>query len=139
MAPITSQRSAALSIGQLSRVAGVHIETIRYYERIGMLPTPPRTAAGRRVYGSDHARALTFVRRGRELGFTLEEIRALLELNRANPAPCAEVRKIAGLHLQSVRAKLADLAVLESILAQTVTRCEGNISAECAVLDMLGR
>ncbi len=137
METITSARAEALAIGELSRLAGVHIETIRYYERVGMSPPPPRSAGGRRVYGQNHARILAFIRRARELGFTLEEIRTLLELNRAKPVSCAEVQKLAGLHLESVRSKLADLATLEYILAKTLAKCVSDVSPDCPVLDML--
>jgi DNA-binding transcriptional MerR regulator len=76
--------SEALPIGELSRRTGVHIETIRYYERIKMLPAPPRTASGRRVYGLTETQTLAFIRRSRELGFTLDEIRTLLALSTKN-------------------------------------------------------
>jgi MerR family mercuric resistance operon transcriptional regulator len=85
---ITPARADAIAIGALSGLTGVNIETIRYYEKIKMLPAPRRTASGRRVYGPKEARILAFIRRGRELGFSLEEIRALLDL--AAPA-CARV------------------------------------------------
>ena len=80
MLSITASRAKKMPIGELSRVTGVNIETIRYYERVKMLPAPPRTASGRRVYGSNEARLLAFIRRSRELGFSLDEIRALLRL-----------------------------------------------------------
>src|SRR2546423_1095354 len=80
-----------MPIGELSRLCGVHIETIRYYEKIGMLPAPPRTESGRRVYGPKETRILVFIRRGRELGFTLDQIRALLNLGGPGKASCAEV------------------------------------------------
>ena len=80
MGAITSPRAENMSIGELSKQSGVNIETIRYYERIKMLPAPPRTASGRRLYGPAERRTLAFIRRSRDLGFTLEEIRALLAL-----------------------------------------------------------
>jgi MerR family mercuric resistance operon transcriptional regulator len=87
----------ALSIGELSRRTGVNIETIRYYERIKMLPAPPRTASGRRLYGQAETRSLFFIRRSRELGFTLNEIRVLLALSaESRQGTCAEVRELAG-------------------------------------------
>jgi MerR family transcriptional regulator, mercuric resistance operon regulatory protein len=137
MRPITDLRAAALSIGELSRRTGVHVETIRYYERVGMLPAPPRTPAGRRIYDFGHRRRLGFIRRARELGFTLEEIRALLELDGSDGAPYAQAREIASRHLAGVRAKLASLARLEAILSETVARCAANRSPECPVLDVL--
>ena len=89
-----------MPIGELSRLCGVHIETIRYYEKIGMLPAPPRTESGRRVYGPKETRILVFIRRGRELGFTLDQIRALLTLGGPGKASCAEVREIAEHHIE---------------------------------------
>lgn len=90
-----------LSIGELSRRTGVHIETIRYYEKIGMLPKPRRTGGGRRAYGPDQTRLLAFIRRARELGFSLDEIRALLAIEQSNDGSCAEVRSIATLNLRA--------------------------------------
>lgn len=137
MPSITSARAADLSIGEVSRISGTHIETIRYYERIKMIASPPRDKAGRRVYGRAQLRTLAFIRRARELGFTLKEIRALIALNDSEATPCAEAWHIANDHLSSVRAKLSDLARLESVLAETVARCLGNQSSACPVLDML--
>ncbi len=88
-----------ISIGELSRLTGVNIETVRYYERIRMLPPPPRTASGRRVYDATHRRILAFIRRSRELGFSLDEIRALIRLGGPEKATCREVHEIAAHHL----------------------------------------
>jgi len=137
MPAITSARAGSLAIGELSRLTGVHIETIRYYERVGMLIAPSRTAGGRRLYDHGYVRTLAFIRRARELGFTLEEIRVLVELSGSERPSCAEVRKIASHHLEDVRRKLADLTRLEAILAETVARCVRNASPVCPVLDML--
>src|SRR4029077_7704465 len=129
--PFQDTRGASLSIGELSRLTGVHIETIRYYERVKMLPTPPRTERGRRAYGQSHRRTFGFIRRARDLGFSLDEIRALLDLAGSRRRSCAEVRDIANLHLVNVRAKLADLARLEAVLAETVGRCAANVTPAC--------
>ena len=137
MRKITSSGAENVSIGELSKHSGVNIETIRYYERIKMLPAPPRTANGRRVYGPTEKRTLAFIRRSRDLGFTLEEIRALLALGGPECASCADVHKIASAHLANVRSKLADLARLESILAETVAQCSEGASPDCPVLDIL--
>jgi len=137
MRQITISRVEAFPIGELSRQTGVHIETIRYYERIKMLPAPPRTDGGRRSYDRNHIGRLAFIRKARDMGFTLEEIRALLELGGPARASCAEVREIASQHLENVRAKLADLAKLETILAETVDQCSGNLTPTCPVLDIL--
>lgn len=126
-----------LPIGALSRRSGVNIETIRYYERIGMLTPPPRTTGGRRVYGAGDVRSLAFIRRARDLGFSLEEIRALLRLGGPERATCREVRTIATRHLENIRSKLSDLKKLERLLSKTVARCSGKVAPECPVLDIL--
>jgi DNA-binding transcriptional MerR regulator len=92
--PINALPADRMPIGELSRLCGVHIETIRYYEKIGMLPAPPRTESARRVYGPKETRILVFIRRGRELGFTLDQIRALLTLGGPAKASCAESRAV---------------------------------------------
>lgn len=137
MRAATAWRAEHLQIGELSRLSGVNIETIRYYERIRMLPPPPRTASGRRVYGSTGLRTLVFIRRSRELGFSLDRIRAMLRLGGPGKASCREVREIAAHHLDDVRAKLGDLKKLERLLARTVARCSGRTAPDCPVLDIL--
>ena len=137
MPAITVSRPEGLMIGKLSLLTGVHIETIRYYERIGMLPAPPRTASGRRVYGPRETRTLAFIRRARELGFTLDEIRALLDLGGPGKASCAEVRTIAAYHLDDIRAKIADLRKLERLLAATIAKCSGRKVPDCPVINVL--
>ncbi|MGB6397642.1 MAG: helix-turn-helix domain-containing protein [Bradyrhizobium sp.] len=137
MPVITSSRAENLPIGELSKRSDVNIETIRYYERIKLLPAPPRTASGRRVYGSMDLRILVFVRRSRELGFSLDEIRALLRLGGPERAACREVREIAKHHLEDIRSKLHDLKKLERLLATTLSRCSGRTAPDCPVLDIL--
>jgi MerR family mercuric resistance operon transcriptional regulator len=137
MRSITDSRATDLPIGQLSRLSGVNIETIRYYERIKMLPAPPRTASGRRVYDSTHLRTLAFIRRARELGFSLDQIRALIRLGGPEKATCHEVRRIATHHLEDIRAKLEDLTKLERLLTKTVAQCSGKVAPDCPVLDIL--
>jgi len=136
MRTITSSGAENISIGELSRHSGVNIETIRYYERVEMLD-PPRTAGGRRVYGTTDLRILVFIRRSRELGFSLDEIRALLRLGGPDKASCREVREIAARHLEDIRAKLSDLKKLERLLSKTVARCSGKTAPDCPVLDIL--
>ena len=132
--------NALISIGELSRRTGVNIETIRYYERINMMPHPPRTASGRRVYGEVETRTLSFIRRSRELGFTLDEIRALLALSaEQGQEVCADVRHLAANHLRDVRAKIADLRAMERILADAVRRCDEGESARCPLIDALSK
>ncbi|MDI3469843.1 MAG: Transcriptional regulator, MerR family [Pseudolabrys sp.] len=137
MGSITDARAEALTIGNLSELTGVNIETIRYYERIKMFPAPPRTAGGRRVYDATHLRILAFIRRSRELGFSLDQVRALIRLGGPAKASCREVREIASHHLDEIRAKIADLRKLERLLAKTVARCTGTTAPECPVLDVL--
>ena len=140
MPPVTgsrADRSHAMPIGELSRLTGVNIETIRYYEKIKMLRPPPRTEGGRRIYGPSETRVLAFIRRGRELGFGLEDIRALLALGAPGKASCADVREIAAHHLDNIRAKMADLRKLERLLSKTIAQCSGNRVPDCPVLDIL--
>ena len=141
MTTITKLRAEASTIGQLSKRTGVAIETIRYYERIKLLPAPPRTAGGHRSYADGHVRRLRFVRRARELGFGIDNIRALIALAEQEPAPCHDARAIAAAHLADVRNRLADLAALERSLAATVEQCDAQCrrtpAPACPVLDAL--
>jgi MerR family mercuric resistance operon transcriptional regulator len=137
MRPIRALRVDGMPIGELSRITGVHIETIRYYEKIGMLPSPPRSKSGRRVYGSSQTQTLAFIRRARELGFGIDDIRALLALAEPEHVSCAQVREIAAAHLGGVRAKIADLKRLVKILSQTIARCSDGSTPACPILDML--
>ena len=137
MRAITGSRAENLPIGELSRLSGVNIETIRYYERIKMLPAPPRTQGGHRVYGPTETRVLAFIRRARELGFSLDEIRALLDLGGPGKASCADVRNVATRYLDDIRAKIDDLKKLERLLAKTIAQCSGKKVPDCPVLDIL--
>jgi MerR family mercuric resistance operon transcriptional regulator len=124
------------TIGELARLTGASIETIRYYERIGLMPRPPRTGGGRRAFGIESLTALNFIRRCRELGFGLEDVRALLALRKAQPC-CSNVKSIAERHLQTVRTKLRDLAEMEASLAGLLAQCSGDETGECPMLDAL--
>jgi MerR family mercuric resistance operon transcriptional regulator len=137
MRAITASRAEAFPIGELAKRSRVKIETIRYYERAKMLVPPPRTASGRRVYDLADLRILVFIRRARELGFSLDQIRALLWLGGPEKATCREVREIAAHHLDNIRAKLCDLKKLERLLSRTVARCSGKTAPDCPVLDVL--
>ena len=105
---------------ELARRTGCNLETVRYYEKVGLLPEPPRTASGYRSYNSTHERRLRFVLRARELGFSLDEIRELLRLVDERDRPCAEARDVAAVHLADVRAKIADLRRMERVLEDVV-------------------
>lgn len=126
-----------LSRGELAGRTGVNSETIRYFERVGILSTPQRTEGGHRVYDEGHVRTLTFVRRARGLGFAPDEVRAIVELGGPGKACCAEVREIAKRHLGQVRTKIADLLEIERLLAATVERCSGASDPDCAVIEMI--
>lgn len=128
---------AGLSIGELARRTGVHIETIRYFEKVTLLDPPDRTEGGHRVYSEQHVRALSFIKRARELGFTPQEVRTILNLGGPGKACCDEVQEIAVHHLEQVRSKMADLARLERLLTSTVERCSGGHVPDCPIIDML--
>jgi MerR family transcriptional regulator, mercuric resistance operon regulatory protein len=135
---ITALRAQHFPIGALSAQTGVNIETIRYYERIGVMPKPPRTEGRQRVYDEDHLKRLTFIRRSRELGFTLDEIRALLGLVRSHSLTCAEVRAMTVTHVADIRSKVKDLRRLERVLSDLAAQCHGNEVPDCPILDALG-
>lgn len=130
-------KAKRITRGELARRTGVNIETIRYFENIGVLAKPDRTEGGHRVYDEEHVRTLGFVRRARNLGFTPQEVRAILALGGPGRAGCDDVRKIAEHHLDQVRAKLGDLAELERLLAGTVAHCSGKAAPDCAVMDLI--
>lgn len=124
---------------ELARSTGCNLETIRYYEKIGMLPDPPRTAAGYRVYGGGHVSRLRFVLRARELGFTIKEVRDLLALVDGGNQTCADVKERTERHLADVRAKITDLRRVEKVLSATAAQCSGEKVPECPVLEALAR
>ena len=121
----------------LARLTGCNLETIRYYETIGVMPDPPRDSNGYRSYRDDHVRRLRFVMRGRDLGFSLEELRGLLALVDSRSQTCAEVEEIATAHLSDVRAKITDLKRIEKALSETVAQCSGADVPQCPVIDAL--
>lgn len=124
-----------MRIGELARHSRVKVETIRYYERIGLLPLPPRTAAGYRLYGTAELRRLAFIRGARELGFTIAAVRNLAVLSSADAR--AEARQIASAHLADIRAKIADLAAMERALAEAVERCSAGEAPRCPIIETL--
>jgi MerR family transcriptional regulator, mercuric resistance operon regulatory protein len=132
--------SKPLAIGSLAKQTGANVETIRYYERIGLLPAPGRSAGGYRLYRTDHAKRLNFVRRARTLGFPIAEVRTLLRLADERKRPCAEVRVVADAHLKDVEAKIADLRAMQRVLKETVARCaDGRTGTDCPLIDALYR
>lgn len=123
--------------GELARRTGANAETIRFYEKIGLMPDPPRSAGGHRIYNGGHARRLRFILRGRDLGFSVDDVRALLGLVDAGEVTCEEVRERTLKHLSAVRAKVADLRRLEQVLAATAAKCTGGDAPDCPVIDAL--
>ncbi len=127
-----------LTRGQLANATGCHIETIRHYEKTGLLPDPPRSAAGYRVYEPDHERRLRFILRARALGFATADVRGLLGLDDGSAPGCAEVAARTARHLADIRARIADLQRVEAVLSATAARCSGDAVPDCPVLQTLG-
>jgi DNA-binding transcriptional MerR regulator len=131
----TNQR---LTIGDLAKATGTKAVTIRYYEQAGLLPAPPRTAANYRVFGRGHLERLRFIRRCRDLGFTLDQVRDLLRLASHEDYACAEVDRITAEHLAGIEAKVADLSRLAGELRRIASQCQGGGHiAECRIIQAL--
>lgn len=133
------ESAGRIAIGGLSKHTGTNIETIRYYERVGLLPTPARSLGGYRLYSTDDLKRLNFIRRARVLGFSIGEVRTLLHLADERKRSCAEVRAVAEAHLKDVRAKIADLRRMESVLKATVARCAAGGRTDCPLIVALYR
>ena len=129
--------SAPITRGKLAKRAGCHLETVRYYEKIGLLPPPERSAGGHRLYNIDDQRRLRFIMRSRELGFSIDELRSLLSLVDSRAYTCGEVRDLSLDHLGSVRQKIADLKRLERTLSRISDECDGGAVPECPIIDAL--
>lgn len=130
-------RSPEVGIGAAAGASGVHVETIRYYERIGLVPAPSRTASRYRRYASSDIGRLRFIRQARELGFTLDEIRALLRIAEEKVHACDSARKIAEEHLGAVRERIAVLKAMERSLAGLVARCASGGRPYCPMIAAL--
>jgi MerR family transcriptional regulator, mercuric resistance operon regulatory protein len=126
-----------LQRAELAKRTGCNLETVRYYEKVGLLPEPPRTTGGYRSYDATHERRLGFVLRARALGFSLDEIRALLGLVDERDQPCAEAREVAATHLADVRSKIADLKRMERVLKDMVAQCADGTLPECPLIETL--
>ena len=129
--------AAVYAIGDLARQTGPKVETIRWYEKDGVMPPPARTEGGRRAYTRAHLDRLAFIRHARELGFPLKEVRALLRLADDPDRPCAEADAIARQHLGAVRSRLGRLQALETELERMVEACGHGKVAECRVIQVL--
>jgi MerR family mercuric resistance operon transcriptional regulator len=123
------------TIGEASERSGVKVETIRYYERIGIMPRPQRGANGRRMYDEKAQARLAFIRRARDLGFSLDDVRALLTLA-DQKAPCREAHALTTRHLDAVRAKIRALRRLDKTLTETASRC-ARAPAPCPIIEAL--
>lgn len=130
-------RARHFPIGALSAQTGVNIETIRYYERIGVMPAPPRTEGRQRVYDENYLKRLTFIRRGRELGFSLDQVRDLLGLVRGHDLTCADVKVMTERHVAEIRRKLKDLKRLQRVLNDLAAQCHGHAVPDCPILEAL--
>jgi len=128
---------AYLAIGELGRLTNTKVETIRYYERIGLLSAPARTSGNYRAYGAEHLNRLSFIRRSRDLGFSLDQVRALLDLADERERPCAAVDAIARKHLAEVDRKIADLRALRRELDGMIKQCHCGTVAECRIVEAL--
>ena len=126
-----------LTIGTLSRRTGVKVVTIRYYERIGLIDPPPRTASRRRLFGEEEIRRLAFIRHARELGFDVPTIRALLALQGTPDASCRQVSGIAKRQLDAVESRIGRLQVLKAELSQMIRRCADGKVANCRIIEAL--
>jgi len=125
------------AIGEMSRLTGVNIETIRYYERIGVMPKPDRTPGGNRQYNQAQLKRLSFIKRSRGLGFSISEIRALLEMVDRQDFTCGEVHDMTMQHLSSVREKITALRGLEKALGGMAAECKRGDVPECPILETL--
>ncbi len=128
---------ADITIGEMSRRTRCKIETIRYYERAGLMPAPPRSSGGYRLYDEAHLKRLNFIRRGRELGFSLDRVRELLTLAEGGGSNCDEVKETTLDHLSDIESKIADLSRMARVLRQKAALCKGGNVPECPILEAL--
>lgn len=125
------------SIGALAEATDTKVETVRYYERIGLLPEPGRTAANYRAYTATHLARLSFIRRARDLGFTLDQVRALLGLADHQDNDCCAVDALARDHLTEIDRKIADLKSLRRELNDIISQCSRGTIADCRIIGAL--
>ena len=129
--------SKMIKRGELANRSGCNLETIRYYEKIDLLKPPERTASGHRLYSRDDQARLGFILRGRDLGFSIGELKSLLTLVDSHDYSCGEVLELTDGHLASVRRKIIDLKKLERTLADVSAQCDGGDVPECPIIDAL--
>lgn len=126
-----------MKIGELAAATSTKVETVRYYEKIGLLAPPARSASNYRSYGNEHLARLSFIRRARYLGFTLEAVRELLTLSDDNEKSCEAVDEIATAHLEEVERKITDLSALRSELTRVLGSCRHGTIADCKIIESL--
>lgn len=126
-----------IAIGQLAKTASTKVQTIRYYEEIGLIQPFMRTEGGHRVYGPDDAKRLKFIRHARELGFGIEEIRELLKLSDNPQMSCSSADHIASSHLQQVELRITKLKALRKELKRMVNECDHGHVSQCRVIEVL--
>ncbi|AOH87107.1 MerR family transcriptional regulator (plasmid) [Sphingomonas panacis] len=129
--------SSQLTIGKLAGATGTKVETIRYYEQIGLLPAPARSASNYRTYDAAHLRRLSFIRRARDLGFSIDQVRELMGLADRRDRSCMAVDVIANQHRDAITRKIADLTALASELDSLIDSCSRNTVADCRILEAL--
>lgn len=130
-------KSAMIKRGKLARSSGCNIETIRYYETIGLLNPPERTQTGHRLYGPEDQARLGFIQRGRNLGFSIDELRSLLSLVDSNDYSCGDVLAVTRKQIESVKKKIADLRKLQRTLNGISAQCKGGDMPDCPIIESL--
>ena len=126
-----------IAIGELSRLTGVKVPTIRYYENVGLLPSAPRTESNRRQYDDNAVKRLKFIRHARELGFEVDTIRELLDLAEQPQRSCAKVDALAREHLQGITSRIERLTALKAEVENMIKACAKGRIAKCRVIDVL--
>jgi len=126
-----------LTIGKVAQQTQCNIETIRYYEREALLPAPQRTPGGHRLYNEAAIKRLVFIRRSRELGFSMAEIRQLLSVVDGDVVSCETVKGIAENHLHDIKTRIADLRKMQRILGELSQQCSGENVPECPIIEVL--
>jgi Cu(I)-responsive transcriptional regulator len=127
-----------MQIGELARMTSTKVETIRFYEKIGLLAAPARTSGNYRDYGTEHLARLSFIRRARDLGFTLDQVRALLALSDDRSRSCGAVDTVARAHLAEIDRKIADLRALRRELDELISQCSQGAISDCRIIEALG-
>ena len=130
-------QSSRLSIGRLAQATGCKVQTIRWYEEIGLMPEPGRTPGNQRVYGPEHADRLAFIRHARELGFPLDDVREMLSMGDQPGQSCQAVDAVARRHLNSVKQRIDRLKGLQAELERMIEQCRGGKVSDCRIIEVL--